>query len=167
MRRDTKLPKCCPEIGMRDTTLPVVVQDKKSPAAPSAEESPIPGKLSKFFNKKSPAPTTPIALSGRTLPNGKEVVPNNETSPALPQHVGIYSSPTPRQSQQFVPDSGLKVAEQQSPTHPAVSHAELEALRHEHQRIQDERQRLSRMQALDEEERRVRQRIEQISSPRL
>lgn len=84
----------------------------------------------------------------------------------LPQHTGIYSSDSPRQSRQFIPESGLEVAEHQSAAYHDASHTELEALRQEHQRIQDERQRLSRIQALDEEERRVRQRIEQISSPR-
>lgn len=127
------------------------------PVATFAEDSPTAGKLSKFFAKKT-----------ADSPNRKEVVPgsNIEPLPALPQHTGVYSSDSPRQSSQFIPESGLEVAEHQSPAHPAASHAELEALRQEHQRIQDERQRLSRIQALDEEERRVGQRIEQILSPR-
>lgn len=138
------------------------------PVITSAQESPSAGKFAKFFAKKNAATASPVVLSGRDSPYGKEVVPvsNIEPSPALPQHTGIYSSETPRQSRQFIPESGLEVAEHQSPSHPAASLAELEALRQEHQRIQDERQRLSRIQALDEEERRVRQRIERISSPR-
>lgn len=109
----------------------------------------------------------PVAMSGRISPNGKEVVLESagDSLPVPPQPIGVYLSDSPRRSQQFIHESGLEVAEHQSPTH-ASSEAELEALRQEHQRIQAERQRLSRMQALDEEERRVRQRMEQIAIPR-
>jgi hypothetical protein len=66
-------------------------------------------------------------------------------------------------SRQAAAESDLEVAEQPSHMRSSVTNPELEALRQEQLRIQDERQRPSRIQALDEEARRVRQRIEQIS----
>lgn len=189
-RAGNNAPDVVPSNWNEGHDLPEVVQDKKGECArrcpgfsrqhllilldmtttmsTSAEKTSTADKLSKFFVKKNIAtPASPTALSGGVFLNGKEVVPrsNNESLSTIPQHTGIYSSSAPRQSQQTVAESGLEVAERQSPIYPAVSQAELEALRQEHTRIQDERQRLSRMQALDEEERRVRQRIEQISTP--
>ena len=61
-----------------------------------------------------------------------------------------------------VTESGLEVVEP-SPVHATTTDSELEALRQEQLKIQDERQRLSRMPALNIEERRIRQRIKQIS----
>ncbi|RDI88408.1 hypothetical protein Vi05172_g1129 [Venturia inaequalis] len=170
-RAGNNAPDVVPSNWNEGHDLPEVVQDKKdmtTTMSTSAEKTSTADKLSKFFVKKNIAtPASPDALSGGAFLNGKEVVPrsNDEPLPAPPQHTGVYLSSAPRQSQQTVAESGLEVAERQSPIYPAVSQAELEALRQEHTRIQDERQRLSRMQALDEEERRVRQRIEQISTP--
>ncbi|QDS75756.1 hypothetical protein FKW77_008595 [Venturia effusa] len=148
--------------------LPVVVEDKKGPTTTSAGSSLSTGKIFNFFGKSSPASSTAVALSGRNSPNGKEVLSGSNAQPLAvpPPYAGIQSSDTPRHSRQFIPESGLEVMEHHSPAPAAMTNEELEALRQEHQRIQDERQRLSRLQALDEEERRVRQWIEQMSSPR-
>lgn len=106
-------------------------------------------------------------MDKRNSPNSKEGVLGSgvEAVPVgVPQHTEAPVVIGQRQSRQVIPESGLEVVEQPHHTHPPATNAELEALRQEHQRIQDERQRLSRLQALDEEERRVRERIEQISS---
>jgi hypothetical protein len=106
-------------------------------------------------------------LDGRNSPNSKEGVLRSgvEAVPVgVPQHKQAPAVNSQRRNRQVIPESGFEIVEQPQHTHPSATNAELEALRQEHQRIQDERQRLSRLQALDEEERRVRERIEQISS---
>lgn len=111
-------------------------------------------------------PELSSGVSRQTSMAGKEVVPESgleaRVVPVSGLNPQLQSRTNEQRNYQAIPEAGLEVVDHPSQG-PEIDHIELERLQQEQLRIQVERQRLSRLQALDEEENRIKLRIEQVA----
>jgi hypothetical protein len=95
---------------------------------------------------------------------GLEVVPPLHSSTQTDQVVSLQSEHdkfVEQRPNELIPESGLEVVEQSERS--VSEESELLRLREEQKRIHEERQRLARLQTLDQEEERIRRRMNEIA----